>query len=199
MYHYEIHHFQARIFCRATGWLVSSLPRHQPSPTWGTQDGGSANNHKTKILKIRFGDPIPFGESVSFVCEKGMAFEEDYHQTSFEVTCQVLRFNFSTSMCKSQRTRTGRRAEAKKVISLFQRTMSGQTVSEVTTNTFNIIFEENIETTKIVLAGPLCSAPPEIPFEGRVEVIPGTFQLQPISSCQVKKDSGHVALHFSGS
>ena len=38
---------------------------------------------------VRFGDPIPFGESVSFVCEKGMAFEEDYHQTSFEVTCQV--------------------------------------------------------------------------------------------------------------
>ena len=102
-------------------------------------------------------------------------------------------------MCKSQRTRTGRRAEAKKVISLFQRTMSGQTVSEVTTNTFNIIFEENIETTKIVLAGPLCSAPPEIPFEGSVEVIPGTFQLQPIASCQVKKDSGHVALHFTHS
>ena len=43
-----------------------------------------------KMWIIRFGDPIPFGESVSFVCEKGMAFEEDYHQTSFEVTCQVM-------------------------------------------------------------------------------------------------------------
>ena len=43
------------------------------------------------------------------------------------------------------------------------------------------------------LAGPLCSAPPEIPFEGSVVVIPGTFQVHPISSCQVKKVSrpGH--------
>ena len=42
------------------------------------------------VVDLRFGDPIPFGESVSFVCEKGMAFEEDFHQTSFEVICQVI-------------------------------------------------------------------------------------------------------------
>ena len=84
-----------------------------------------------------------------------MAFEEDYHQTSFEVTCQVLQFKFSElnidvgTVCTDIKpTRTGRRVEAQKVISLFQRTMSGQTVSEVTQQHIQHHFpKENIETT----------------------------------------------------
>ena len=38
---------------------------------------------------------------------------------------------------------------------------------------------------ELLLPGPLCSPPPEVPFEGSVEVIPGIFQEEPISSCQV--------------
>ena len=41
------------------------------------------------LLLQRLGDPIPFGESVSFVCERGMAFEDDLYQESVEYMCQV--------------------------------------------------------------------------------------------------------------
>ena len=34
------------------------------------------------------GDPIPFGETIHFICERGMAFEEDLLQESFQVTCE---------------------------------------------------------------------------------------------------------------
>ena len=79
--------------CPATGWPAFNRLNRQLSPTWDTQDGEDLRNYLNQKWSIfaRFGDPIPFGESVSFVCEKGMAFEEDYHQTSFEVTCQVSR------------------------------------------------------------------------------------------------------------
>ena len=33
------------------------------------------------------GEPIPFGDSIHFICERGMAFEDDYFQESFKVTC----------------------------------------------------------------------------------------------------------------
>ena len=87
---------------------------------------------------VRFGDPIPFGESVSFVCEKGMAFEEDYHQTSFDVTCQVKPHyqsylwdweQFFT--CWISLTRMDQKAEALEGIFWSQRRMSGRNVSEV--------------------------------------------------------------------
>ena len=42
---------------------------------------------------------------------------------------------------------------------------------------------------KSQISGPLCSAPPEVPFEGNIEVVPGIFQAEPISSCQVWKQS----------
>ena len=42
---------------------------------------------------------------------------------------------------------------------------------------------------KFIISGPLCSAPPEVPFEGNIEVMPGIFQAEPISSCQVWKQS----------
>jgi hypothetical protein len=33
--------------------------------------------------------------------------------------------------------------------------------------------------------GPLCSAPPEPPFEGSVEVTPAVFEVEEHDSCQV--------------
>ena len=55
--------------------------------------------------------------------------------------------------------------------------------------------------TEFLLPGPLCSPPPEVPFEGSVEVIPGIFQEQPISSCQVswqhsQPTSPHLMISF---
>ena len=35
-----------------------------------------------------FGQPIPFGEQVKFVCSPGYYFEEDYHQSHVSFTCQ---------------------------------------------------------------------------------------------------------------
>ena len=35
-----------------------------------------------------FGDPIPFGEDVMYVCKNGYHFEEDYHQVGVNYTCQ---------------------------------------------------------------------------------------------------------------
>ena len=35
-----------------------------------------------------FGDPIPFGEQIRFVCERGLYFEDDFHQTEVAYTCQ---------------------------------------------------------------------------------------------------------------
>lgn len=35
-----------------------------------------------------FGDPIPFGEDIMFVCERGYYFEEDYNQHGVNYTCQ---------------------------------------------------------------------------------------------------------------
>jgi hypothetical protein len=34
------------------------------------------------------GEPIPFGASVAFTCERGTAFEEDYDQESVQYACQ---------------------------------------------------------------------------------------------------------------
>ena len=141
---------------------------------------------------VRFGDPIPFGESVSFVCEKGMAFEEDYHQTSFEVTCQVKPHyqsylwdweQFFT--CWISLTRMDQKAEALEGIFWSQRRMSGRNVSEVKKFYKLWKFVRGDSLKKLLLPGPLCSPPPEVPFEGSVEVIPGIFQEEPISSCQV--------------
>ena len=35
-----------------------------------------------------FGDPIPFGDEISFVCRKGYKFEEDPSQVDVRYTCQ---------------------------------------------------------------------------------------------------------------
>ena len=34
------------------------------------------------------GTPIPFGQTVQFVCERGYHFQDDYHQTHVTFTCQ---------------------------------------------------------------------------------------------------------------
>ena len=35
-----------------------------------------------------FGDPIQFGDQIKYVCERGLYFEDDFHQTELAYTCQ---------------------------------------------------------------------------------------------------------------
>jgi hypothetical protein len=49
-----------------------------------------------RLTLARYGRPLQFGETVKFVCEKGMAFEKDFHLESVEFTCQASSRSFTS-------------------------------------------------------------------------------------------------------
>ena len=51
---------------------------------------------KLKTSVLRNGKPIGFGQNVTFVCDRGMAFEDDFFRESVEYTCQVSVFSFTS-------------------------------------------------------------------------------------------------------
>lgn len=50
---------------------------------------------ENRLKLVWNGDPTPFGQNVSYVCERGTAFEDDFDRQEFHVRCDATLGNFT--------------------------------------------------------------------------------------------------------
>ena len=99
-----------------------------------------------------FGDPVPFGEDVMFVCERGYYFEDDYSLKGVNYTCE-----------------------------------DGLNVGLEHLRGFFHTPDKDEDWPRCVLA-PVCPEPPEIPTEGKREIISIPIPVEQYESCSLNEE-----------
>ena len=132
-----------------------------------------------KITFVRDGKPIGFGQSVAFVCERGMAFEDDFFRESVEFSCQVSTMIFIYHLISLGRI--GWEYSPRLFLGSWDRWGVAQMCHRW--NIFYLIWQK---TTIWNPSGPICEPPPPLPFEGEVTVSVREKELDKVKTCEVK-------------
>ena len=120
-----------------------------------------------------FGDPIPFGDPIRFVCERGYFFEDDPTQLDVQYTCQ-------DGSHKDHKEKRGFFDVPEKEEDWPRCLLGRYKRYIVTKNLFNHI------------SAPLCPKPPDVPDEGVAEYLPIPIPMERNRICTL--DSEDVML-----